>query len=120
MVHMLLAVLLTACVAHSALAQLPGMPMPAMCNGAAQAPVPRSDLNWPANQTRLANELHDMDQARVTSRPCYIVIVITTQAPIGRHLRLIGLAGSLSLPIFTSDVSAFTMMQTTTTDAEEF
>ena len=69
MVCALVALLLTACAARSVLAQLPGMPMPAVCSGPAQAPVPRSDLNWPANQTRLANGLHDMDQARVTDEP---------------------------------------------------
>lgn len=50
----------------AARAMLPGMPLPAQCTGPARAPVPRSDLNWPANQTRLAEKLHNIDQSKVS------------------------------------------------------
>lgn len=66
MARMLVVVLLAACAAGSVLGQLPGMPMPEVCSGPAEMPVPRTDLNWPANQTKLANELHQLDQSKVS------------------------------------------------------
>ena len=46
-------------------AQLPGMPLPAQCVGAAEGPAPRSDLNWPANETKLAQSMRQVDQGQV-------------------------------------------------------
>ena len=46
-------------------AQLPGMPLPAQCVGAAEGPAPRSDLNWPANETKLAQSMREVDQGKV-------------------------------------------------------
>ena len=46
-------------------AQLPGMPLPAQCVGAAEGPAPRSDLNWPANETKLAQSIRQVDQGQV-------------------------------------------------------
>ena len=52
------------CVQQSA-AQLPGMPPPAQCMGAAEGPMPRSDLNWPANETKLTQSMRQVDQGKV-------------------------------------------------------
>ena len=65
MAHMLVFALLAACAVGPVLGQLPGMPMPEVCSGPAESPMPRTDLNWPANQTKLANELHELDQSKV-------------------------------------------------------
>lgn len=71
MARTLVTILLVACTARSVLGMLPGMPLPTVCNGPARTAMPRSDLNWPANQTRLANELHQLDEGKVGCHPSY-------------------------------------------------
>ena len=51
--------------AQQCAAQLPGLPLPAQCVGAAEGPAPRSDLNWPANETKLAQAMRQVDQGKV-------------------------------------------------------
>lgn len=59
------AVLLLGCILQQTAAQLPGMPMPPQCTGALNGPAPRSDLNWPANETTLTQSLQHRDQGKV-------------------------------------------------------
>lgn len=68
MARMLVLALLAACAVGTVKGQLPGMPMPEVCSGPAERPMPRTDLNWPANQTKLANELHQLDQSKVCNQ----------------------------------------------------
>ncbi len=59
------AVLLLGCILQQCAAQLPGMPMPPQCTGALNGPAPRSDLNWPINETKLTQSLQQRDQGKV-------------------------------------------------------
>ena len=61
------AMLLLACALQRCAAQLPGMlPMPPACTGALNGPAPRSDLSWPANETKLSEGLRQADRGKVT------------------------------------------------------
>ena len=67
----LLAVLLAlVCAVHAVQGALPVPPLPQQCTGPAQGAVPRSDLNWPTNQTKLAQELSNADKEKVHAA-CY-------------------------------------------------
>ncbi len=61
------AMLLLGCALQRCAAQLPGMlPLPHACTGALNGPAPRSDLRWPANETKLSEGLRQADEAKVT------------------------------------------------------
>ena len=61
------AMLLLGCALQRGAAQLPGMlPLPHACSGALNGPAPRSDLSWPANETKLSEALRQTDEAKVT------------------------------------------------------
>jgi hypothetical protein len=60
--------ILLAAAALAVQAQLP--PLPQQCSGVAEGPMPRSDLNWPTNQTKLAQELQSADKNKVRPLPC--------------------------------------------------
>ena len=58
--------LLLACTLRQCRAQLPGLPQPPVqCTGALDVPAPRTDLNWPANETTLTAALRQRDQGKV-------------------------------------------------------
>ena len=60
------AVLLLGCALQRCAAQLPGMlPPPHACTGALNGPAPRSDLSWPANETKLSEALRQADESKV-------------------------------------------------------
>ena len=62
MAHLVAAGIALALAAQAVLAAVPPLPLPQQCTGPAEGPMPRSDLNWPTNQTKLAQELQAADK----------------------------------------------------------
>ena len=65
MARLLAMVLALVCAMRAVEGGIPLPPLPQQCKGPAQGAVPRSDLSWPANQTRLAQELSNADKEKV-------------------------------------------------------
>lgn len=58
-------VLALVCAVQAVRGAIPPPPLPPQCKGPAQGAVPRSDLSWPTNQTKLAQELSNADREKV-------------------------------------------------------